>query len=73
MIALDSRLGDEKHGAIGRVENVARAVGMGGARVSRGHLEKGPENSGERLGLKRQPLKLPRKRPAFLSDEKGGC
>lgn len=70
-MALDSRLGDEKHGAVGRVENMARAAGMGGARVSRGYLEKGPENSGERSGLKRRLLKPPRKRrPAFLSDER---
>lgn len=37
VMALGSCLGDESHKGIGRVENVERAPGMGGARVSRGH------------------------------------
>ena len=45
--------------------------GILGEATSR-HLEKGPENSGERSGLKRQPLEAPRKRrPAFLGTSGG--
>lgn len=55
-MALGSCLGEESHKGVGRVENVERAPGMGGARVSGGilgeatcmRLGKGPENSGER-------------------------
>lgn len=57
-MALGSRLGDERHGAVGRVEmwkeQQVQAVpgcprGILGEATSR-HLEKGPENLGERSG-----------------------
>lgn len=61
-MALGSRLGDERRGAVGRVEmwkeQQVQAVtgcprGILGEATSR-HLEKGPENLGERSGLEEE-------------------
>lgn len=43
VMALGSRLVDERHGAVGRVEHVERAAGTGCARVPQGHLGRGDQ------------------------------
>lgn len=40
-MALGCRLGVERHGAVGRVENMESVAGMGGTRVSQGHPWRG--------------------------------
>lgn len=37
MVTLGYCLGVERHGLVGRVENIERVAGMGGTRVSQGH------------------------------------